>query len=568
MKHSPTFLVSGGARGITAQCVVRLAQTTSSRWILLGRSALMSDEPAWAKDCQTDADFKRRILEDLLEKGERPAPAKVNSVYRQISASREIRETLRAIETTGSEAVYLSADVTNSAELREKLAPVIERLGPVSGIVHGAGSLADKRIERKTEQDFEQVYAPKVVGLKNLLSCVAIEQLNYLVLFSSVAGFYGNAGQADYALANEILNKVALRVKQTQPDCHAIAINWGPWESGMVTPALKAAFEQRGVAVLPVKEAAQMLVNELGAGDRNTAQVVVGSPIPSPETVVSSALKTHLLYRRLTFEDNPFLTDHAIASSPILPFTCFVAWVGRSGERLYPGYEASVCENARLLKGIDFSKPLADKYLLTMKELSKREDEIVIESMISSRLESKIRYHFTNRIRLRRQRADRPTFVSMNLVEDGAIAASPLELYDVSNYSLFHGPSFQGVRRVLNVSPDRISTQCLAHRSPDAQQGQFPISTIDPYTLDIQLHPVLIWLRHFHQATCLPASVCCYEVFESLPYGTPFYVTAEIDSRTNTRLMAKITAHDASGKVYSQMEGAESTILPPNIRVA
>lgn len=568
MRQVPTFLVSGGARGITARCVIRLAQAADSRWILLGRSTLMPNEPDWARDCQTETDFKRRIFEDLLKRDERPVPAKVNSIYQKISASREIKATLQAIEATGSKATYLSADVTNGVELKEKLTPAIEALGPISGIIHGAGSLADKRIEQKTEQDFERVYAPKVVGLKNLLNCVAIDRLNYLVLFSSVAGFYGNVGQADYALANEILNKAALRVQQMQPHCQAISINWGPWEGGMVTPALKAAFEQRGVTILPVDKAAQMLANELDRGDRKTAQVVVGSPIPSSRAAVGSALKTHQLYRQLRLEDNPFLADHVIAGSPILPFTCFMAWVGRSGERLYPGFKATDCENARLLKGIDFSQPMADKYLLTLVEISKCENEIVVESKISSQLNGKTRYHFSCRTTLRRQYSSRPTLASINLAADETIPATPGELYDVSNYSLFHGPSFQGIQRVLNVNGNRISAQCLANRAANARQGQFPASTVDPYTLDIQLHPVLVWLRHFHQATCLPASVRRYETFAPVPYAKPFYVTAEIVDKTNTRLSANITAYSEQGELYSRIEGAESTILPPNIRVA
>ncbi|MFN9938536.1 MAG: KR domain-containing protein, partial [bacterium] len=119
----------------------------------------------------------------------------------------------------------------------------------------------------------------KVQGLENLLQCVPPSQLQYLVLFSSVVGFYGNVGQADYALANEILNKSAHIIKQNYPHCHVVAINWGPWESGMVSPELKTAFAERGIETIPLEIGAQMLVNELINTNSNTTQVVIGSPL-------------------------------------------------------------------------------------------------------------------------------------------------------------------------------------------------------------------------------------------------------------------------------------------------
>ena len=156
---------------------------------------------------------------------------------------------------------------------------VAQRLGPITGIIHGAGTLADKRIENKTEKDFETVYAAKVHGLENLLDCVPINQLQHLILFSSVAGFYGNIGQADYAIANEILNKAAYLVKRYAPACHVISVNWGPWDAGMVTPELKRYFEQHQIKVIPIDTGTQMLVEELECGAHDVVQVVDRQPI-------------------------------------------------------------------------------------------------------------------------------------------------------------------------------------------------------------------------------------------------------------------------------------------------
>ncbi len=104
--------------------------------------------------------------------------------------------------------------------------------------------LADKLIAKKTVKDFEQVYTTKVEGLRSLLACLAPEQLDYIVLFSSIAGFYGNVGQTDYSLANAILDKAAHQLKRLYPDCRVISLNWGlGWRHGRRRPqgAVRAA---------------------------------------------------------------------------------------------------------------------------------------------------------------------------------------------------------------------------------------------------------------------------------------------------------------------------------------
>ena len=60
-----------------------------------------------------------------------------------------------------------------------------------------------------------------------------------MVMFSSSTGRFGRIGQVDYAVANEVLNKIADQQAESRPDCRVLSLNWGPWDGGMVTPALK-----------------------------------------------------------------------------------------------------------------------------------------------------------------------------------------------------------------------------------------------------------------------------------------------------------------------------------------
>ncbi|MFM9159978.1 MAG: SDR family NAD(P)-dependent oxidoreductase, partial [Dolichospermum sp.] len=116
-------------------------------------------------------------------------PMMVQKIFNQINSSREIKKTLAAIAATGSTAEYISVDVTDTVNLKVKLQEISQKFGQITGIIHGAGNLADKLIEKKTEDDFEKVYTAKVQGLENLLSCINSQELKHLVVFSSVSGF-------------------------------------------------------------------------------------------------------------------------------------------------------------------------------------------------------------------------------------------------------------------------------------------------------------------------------------------------------------------------------------------
>lgn len=568
IQPSSVFLVSGGAKGITAKCVVKLAQHYSCKFILLGRSELLETEPVYARDCFEEPILKKRIMEYLLSLGEKPTPMSVQKLYNQIASSREIKQTLETIKQAGGYAEYVSADVTDNHALKEKLMSVTEQIGSINGIIHGAGNLADKLIEKKTEQDFEKVYTAKVKGLENLLSCVKANQLEYLVLFSSVTGFYGNIGQTDYAIANEILNKSAHIVKQRYPECHVVAINWGGWDSGMVTPELKKEFARRGIDILSVEEGTQMLVNELHPANHDTAQVVIGSPLIPPPIPLNPELQTHRLRRKLSLENNTFLLEHVIAGKAVLPATCAVSWMVDSCEQLYPGYRFFSNTDFKVYKGITFNETLANEYILDLQEISKTESqEIILQAKIWSQSPNgKPIYHFSiERVQLVRELPTRPTYESLNLTEDNIITITGKDFYQVktaSFFPLFHGESFQELKRVLNISPEKITTECIWREIPLKKQGQFPVGWVNPYSIDLSTHPLWIWMQHFHQEICLPASQQKYEQYTQIPCNTPFYVSCEVTSKTATSVVANFIVHDAQGNICSRLLGGKGTIIP------
>ncbi len=568
IRPSSVFLVSGGAKGITAKCTIKLAQQHPCKFILLGRSELLQTEPDWAKDCFDESTLKKRIMENLLSIGEKPTPMSVQKVYNQISSSREIKQTLAAIQQAGGEAEYISVDVTDALALHQKITTTAERMGKITGIIHGAGNLADKLIEKKTEQDFEKVYTAKVKGLENLLTCINPSQLEHLVLFSSVTGFYGNIGQSDYAIANEILNKSAHLFKQQYPQCHVVAINWGGWDSGMVTPELKKEFARRGIDIIPVEAGTQMLVNELRSSYHDTTQVVIGSPLKPPAAILDPELRSYRIRRKLTLEGNPFLQDHVIAGNPVLPATCAVSWISDTCEKLYPGYKAFSNTDFRVLKGITFNETLANEYIVDLQETSKNLDAHEVDfigKIWSKTPEGKIIYHFSAQVKLLRDIPPPPIYESLNLEEDNIITTTGKYFYQTGESALFHGSAFQQIRRVININQEKITTECFWHEIDIQKQGQFRYYWLNGFTTDLSTHGLWIWLHHFHQEICLPGQLGRYEQFAKTPCNEIFYVSCEVKDKTQSSVTADFFVHDKQGKIYSQLLGARGIIFPAKL---
>jgi len=461
----------------------------------------------------------------------------------------------------------LNLDVTAPVQtLQKELAGPIQRLGKINGIIHGAGTLSDRRIEKKTIQDFETVFTPKVDGLRNLLKIAPAGQLDFLVLFSSVVGFFGNIGQADYAMANEVLNKAAYQIKRDNPTCHVVSIDWGPWDSGMVTPELKRAFAERDMTVIPTDAGAEMLVKEITSQhtvDDQPVQIVVGQLPTRAASDISGELQKFEIRRHLSLDANPFLLDHQIGLFPVLPATCAASWIASICEQLFPGFTFYQLEDFKVLKGIVFDENLADEHILELDEIEKIPGEMV---KFAARIWSKNKngrplYHYSLNVTLVRDMP--PTTIHHVDLQQSAGANEGIlgkALYE--DGTLFHGPSFQGVQRVISLGEDRLVLECLLQPIPPDRQGQFPLETYNPFVYDAIVQSLLIWAQHYYQAPCLPSHLIRLEQFRAIPFGSLSLVDMKIVSHNQTSVIADIIVTEPQGAVLAKFTGLQGTISP------
>jgi NADPH:quinone reductase-like Zn-dependent oxidoreductase/NAD(P)-dependent dehydrogenase (short-subunit alcohol dehydrogenase family) len=139
----------------------------------------------------------------------------------------EAEPALGWIEAQGVRLLVAAADVAREADVARVLGEVRATLPPLRGVIHCAGTLVDRAVERQTWDSFQQVLAPKVGGAWNLHVQTRADPLDFFVLFSSNSAIVGLAGQANYAAANAFLD--ALAHHRHAAGLPALSIAWGPW---------------------------------------------------------------------------------------------------------------------------------------------------------------------------------------------------------------------------------------------------------------------------------------------------------------------------------------------------
>jgi epothilone polyketide synthase D len=160
------------------------------------------------------------------------------------------RETVAALEASGARVTLMRTDTADSAQV-SALIESCRGSGPaLRGIVHLAGVLDDGVITGQTLERFDRVMRPKVLGAWNLHHLTLHLPLDFFVLYSSLAGVVGSAGQANYAAANSFLD--ALAHHRRALGLPAVSLAWGPFgEAGMAAEHMRLASARIGKGALP-----------------------------------------------------------------------------------------------------------------------------------------------------------------------------------------------------------------------------------------------------------------------------------------------------------------------------
>ena len=489
-------VVTGGGRGVTAAAIVALAERVPVAVLLLGRTAASSsasDEPAWALGV-ADGDL---VGARLAAGGGTPREAEMEAGT--VRAAREIRATLAALTRAGAQATYVAVDGRDAGAVRDAVAAAEALHGPTRALIHGAGVLADRRIVDKDDEGFDRVWSTKVGAFDVLLGAVDPAGLRLCCVFASVAGRYGNAGQVDYAMANEALVQRLLELRARAPGVRIKAIDWGPWDGGMVTPTLRARFEAQGQAVIPVQAGARAFVDELA---QDAVEVVIEAPLPRSGVVV----------RRLD-PTVAWLADHRIAGRPVVPAAMVVEWLASLGAEIAPGAKVAV-RDLEVLKGIVLDGSSPPELTLVWgpgpvspaPSLGPTPDRVVVE-LLGSLAGAEDGPLGPPRLYRGTIEFDGPAPLtsppSLDGLCDEPFPATRAEIY---GGQLFHGPAYQALDELVGIGDAGAVAWIRTSRPADLGVAG-PRWHTDPVVIDAAFQLGVLWVQHRLGSGVLPSTV-------------------------------------------------------------
>ncbi|MBI3178754.1 MAG: SDR family NAD(P)-dependent oxidoreductase, partial [Deltaproteobacteria bacterium] len=373
------------------------------------------------------------------------------------------------LSTRGPRVRYVAADVARTKEWKKQAAELEAELGPVTLAIHAAGLVEDASVEKKSLESIARVMSPKIDGYTSILSAHA--KLKTLVAFSSWAGRFGNAGQVDYAAANELLDHMAvLGAGRTR----VLSIDWPPWSSSRMVSGIPAVvrgvMSSEGVTFLDEAEGVDAFMRLL---PKASGIVVVGRGLPIPtdravhREVVS--LTTH-----------PYLDDHRLVGRPILPLASaldMMAEVARKALMLDPRAPFTV-EELELVKGVDATEPVDVEV-----RFEGRQGAGVAELLV--REQGSFRPAYRAKVSAKVETVAPPTL-------SGESRPLPFDVPTFYAQHTFHGPSLRAIDRVDSITRRGARGRLLTSRPAELGVNRESWA-LDPLVIDGAFQLAAYW---------------------------------------------------------------------------
>lgn len=297
LSGSDVLLVTGGGKGITAECALALATDGGARLAILGRSAPGEDA--------------------------------------------ELAANLARMAEAGVTVRYLPADVTDPDAVRAAVAEIAATLGPVTAVLHGAGRNEPASLTNLDLAELRRTMAPKRAGLATVLDALdaapAGAALRLVVTFGSIIGRAGLRGEAHYATANDWLAQDTVALAGRYPGCRVVCLEWSVWSGVGMGERLSVveSLTREGITAIPTDRGIELLRELLADPELPPVVVVTGraggidtisyerAPLPLLRFIEQPLVEYPgvelVVAARLAPGTDPYLDDHLLDGNLLFP---------------------------------------------------------------------------------------------------------------------------------------------------------------------------------------------------------------------------------------------------------
>ena len=211
-------LVTGAAGSIVSAITADLATATGGIFHLLDLTPMPdSDDPDLRRYLEDRDGLKADLAQRMRDRGDRPTPVAIDKELTRFERLAAALAAIEAVEAAGGTALYHCVDLTDADAVARVLKEVRGTSSRVDLFLHAAGLEISRALPDKSAAEFDLVFGVKSDGWFNVLHAAGDLPIGATVVFSSVAGRFGNAGQTDYSAANDLLCKITSSARRTRP---------------------------------------------------------------------------------------------------------------------------------------------------------------------------------------------------------------------------------------------------------------------------------------------------------------------------------------------------------------
>jgi len=569
-------LVTGGAKGITSAIATEIARRYHPTLYLAGRTEFpAAEESETTAGISAPHELKKALINDWRARGQSPGAGVIEQACRKVFAEREMRAVLRAMQQAGARVHYQRVDVCDGSSVAVLLDRIYQAHGRLDGVIHGAGVIEDGLVAGKSQDSFDRVFDTKVFGALELVRHLRPASLQFLVFFSSVAGIFGNRGQADYAAANEALNTLALALDRLWKT-RVVSINWGPWaDIGMVSPEVARGFVERGVQLIAPQAGQGTFVSELIRGRKDEVVVILGDG-PWTRDAEATVGKNGNHHRRgaqlplidhvtmprelhgaldftytVSADKHAYLSDHRLDSCAVMPAAVGLELMAEVVQQTWPDLKVIGARDFVVLHGVILQNDTMPIRISARQEnhLDSARDVTV---QIQDPSEEKGLYKGTIVLADGFDRSENAASPIHRLGE------FPLSIQDSYEHLLFHGPALRGIEQVHGFGSDGMSATLAASSPSRLLRGVTAAQwVIDPLVLDSAFQMCVIWARLNFDVTVLPTRFARFRRFRPLTGPRVRCTFKPLGTNDRTNFHTSMTFSDEADNVLWQIEDME-----------
>jgi NAD(P)-dependent dehydrogenase (short-subunit alcohol dehydrogenase family) len=580
------FAITGAAGSIVSAITADLARASHGVFHLLDLvpepDRADADISAFATDKEA---LKRTIFDRMKAAGERATPAVVEREMARIERAHAALSAIEAIESAGGRVHYYSVDLRDGEAVASAVDRIFERSGRIDVLVHAGGLEVSHLLADKTPEEFDLVFDVKADGWFNLLHAIGDRPLRAAVVFSSVAGRFGNAGQTDYSAANDLLCKEIASLRGTRPDTLGVAIDWTAWADigmasrGSIPTVMKAA----GIDMLPAHAGIPIVRRELTLRQRG-GEVVIGQRLGSlvadsdptggleiagealgQVTSGHSALFSDVegwsvgdglrVVATLDPAEQAFLHDHQIDGTPVLPGVMGIEAFAEAALLLHPERRVAAIEDVAFLAPFKFYRSEPRQLTVTCQFTSDGDDLLARCTLIGTRqlpnqVEPEVKAHFTATVRLATSAAQLAPVPVPTMVAPTVEAKDIYRIY-------FHGPAY----KVLDEASanEGVMVGRLARDLPPSHHPEAMALVTAPRLLELAFQTVGVMEIGTTGTLGLPMSIgrVAFAADGTDHASDPITAVARLDDGGWTA-----TVVDAGGEALVEMSGYRTIALP------